>query len=536
MTKQSEHSSKDGQSGKDRQSVDRSAGNYVRIFDTTLRDGEQSPGASMSLEEKLRIAAALEELGVDIIEAGFPIASSGDFEAVVEVSKQVREAVVCGLARAAKKDIERAGEALKGARRPRIHTFIATSPLHMKYKLQMEPREVLERIAESVACARQFTDDVEWSCEDGTRTDPDFMCRTVELAIKSGATTVNIPDTVGYTLPEEYTRIITNLINRVPNIDQAVISTHCHNDLGLAVANSLAGVAAGARQVECTINGLGERAGNAALEEIVMAIRTRGDLLPMQTGIVTKEIMPTSRLVSGITGFAVQNNKAIVGANAFAHESGIHQDGMLKNAQTYEIMTPESVGLNKSSLVMGKHSGRHAFREKLKELGYEVADNQLQDAFARFKDLADKKKQVFDEDIIALVDDEVLRGNDRIRLQALTVIAGTKGPQTAELVMTVDGEEKRTKAAGDGPVDAIFNAIRELFPHEAHLQLYQVHAVTEGTDAQAEVTVRLEEDGKTVNGSGADTDTMVASARAYINALNKLLVKRTKSAPQAISA
>jgi len=536
MTKQSEHSSKDGQSAKDGQSIDRSAGNYVRIFDTTLRDGEQSPGASMSLEEKLRIAAALEELGVDIIEAGFPIASSGDFEAVVEVSKQVREAVVCGLARAAKKDIERAGEALKGARRPRIHTFIATSPLHMKYKLQMEPREVLERIAESVACARQFTDDVEWSCEDGTRTDPDFMCRTVELAIKSGATTVNIPDTVGYTLPEEYTRIITNLINRVPNIDQAVISTHCHNDLGLAVANSLAGVAAGARQVECTINGLGERAGNAALEEIVMAIRTRGDLLPMQTGIVTKEIMPTSRLVSGITGFAVQNNKAIVGANAFAHESGIHQDGMLKNAQTYEIMTPESVGLNKSSLVMGKHSGRHAFREKLKELGYEVADNQLQDAFARFKDLADKKKQVFDEDIIALVDDEVLRGNDRIRLQALTVIAGTKGPQTAELVMTVDGEEKRTKAAGDGPVDAIFNAIRELFPHEAHLQLYQVHAVTEGTDAQAEVTVRLEEGGKTVNGSGADTDTMVASARAYINALNKLLVKRTKSAPQAISA
>ena len=516
-------------------SSDPSAANYVRIFDTTLRDGEQSPGASMNLEEKLRIAAALESLGVDIIEAGFPIASTGDFEAVQEVAKAVKNSVVCGLARASKKDIERAGEALKPAKRARIHTFIATSPLHMKYKLQMTPDQVLERIAESVSFARQFTDDVEWSCEDGTRTDPDFMCRTVELAIKSGATTVNIPDTVGYTLPEEYTQIISNLINRVPNIDKAVISTHCHNDLGLAVANSLAGVKAGARQVECTINGLGERAGNAALEEIVMAIRTRHDLLPMDTGVKTTEIIPASRLVSAVTGFAVQNNKAIVGANAFAHESGIHQDGMLKHANTYEIMTPESVGLHKSSLVMGKHSGRHAFKEKLKDLGYELGDNALEDAFVRFKDLADKKKQVFDEDIVALVDDEVMRGNDRIRLEDLRVVCGMHG-QSAELAISVDGDQKSTKATGDGPVDAIFNGIRELFPHEVNLQLYQVHAVTEGTDAQAEVTVRLEENGKTVNGLGADTDTMVASARAYINALNKLLVKRQKSAPQAISA
>jgi len=510
--------------------------NYVRIFDTTLRDGEQSPGASMSLEEKLRIAAALESLGVDIIEAGFPIASTGDFEAVNEVSKVIRNSVICGLARAAKKDIERAAEALKPAKRKRIHTFIATSPLHMKFKLQMEPQEVLEKIAESVSYARQFTDDVEWSCEDGTRTEIDFMCRAVELAIKSGASTINIPDTVGYTLPEEYTRIIKALLDRVPNIDKAVLSTHCHNDLGLAVANSLAGVAAGARQVECTINGLGERAGNAALEEIVMTIRTRLDLLPVATGIRTEEIIAASRLVSGITGFAVQNNKAIVGANAFAHESGIHQDGMLKDARTYEIMTPESVGLHKSSLVMGKHSGRHAFKEKLKDLGYELGANALEDAFTRFKTLADKKKQVFDEDIVALVDDEVVRGNDRIRLLELAVVAGTKGPQKAELTLTIDGEEKATEATGDGPVDATFNAIRALFPHEAHLQLYQVHAVTHGTDAQAEVTVRLEEDGKTVNGQGADTDTMVASARAYINALNKLLVKRQKTAPQAISA
>ena len=510
--------------------------NDVGIFDTTLRDGEQSPGASMSLEEKLRIAEALEALGVDIIEAGFPIASGGDFEAVREVARNIRGSVICGLARASKKDIERAAEALEPAERKRIHTFIATSGMHMKYKLQMSEDEVLEAIAESVSHARNFTDDVEWSCEDATRTDPDFMCRAVELAIKSGANTVNIPDTVGYTLPEEYIEIVSRLKARVPNIDKAVISTHCHNDLGLAVANSLAGVKAGARQVECTVNGLGERAGNAALEEIVMAIRTRQDLMPYDTGVDTTEITRASRLVSAVTGFVVQNNKAVVGANAFAHESGIHQDGMLKHSGTYEIMTPESVGLTKSSLVMGKHSGRHAFAEKLKELGYDIGGNALEDAFQRFKALADKKKQVFDEDVIALVDDELLRGDDRIRLEDLKIACGTKGPQTAELTLSIDGEEKTTTAEGDGPVDATFNAIHALFPHEAELQLYQVHAVTGGTDAQAEVTVRLEEAGKTVNGVGADTDTLVASARAYVNALNKLLVKRQKTAPQAISA
>ena len=377
---------------------------------------------------------------------------------------------------------------------------------------------------------------MEWSCEDGTRSDPDFLCRVVESAIKCGARTINVPDTVGYTVPEEFAGLIKDLINRVPNIDEAVLSVHCHNDLGLAVANSLAGVSAGARQVECTINGLGERAGNAALEEIAMALRTRQDVMPYATGINSENIMKTSRLVSGITGFVVQNNKAIVGANAFAHEAGIHQDGMLKHAGTYEIMTPESVGLSESNLVLGKHSGRHAFREKLKELGFDVGDNALEDAFRRFKNLADKKKEVYEEDIIALVDDEVVRTNDHIKFVSLQVIAGSKGPQSADLELEIDGETSATHATGDGPVDATFNAIKNLFPHTANLQLYQVHAVTQGTDAQAEVTVRLEENGKTVNGQGADTDTLVASARAYVNALNKLLVKREKSAPAALSA
>jgi 2-isopropylmalate synthase len=509
--------------------------NRVIIFDTTLRDGEQSPGASMNLEEKLRVAEVLEGMGVDVIEAGFPIASNGDFEAVHEISKVVRESVVCGLARAGRKDIDRAAEALKPARRSRIHTFISTSPLHMKFKLQMEPEKVHEAVIESVSYARKFSDDVEWSPEDGTRTERDFLCRCVESAIKAGATTINIPDTVGYAIPEEFGGLIRMLFERVPNIDKARISTHCHNDLGLAVANSLAGVANGARQVECTINGLGERAGNAALEEIVMALRTRHDLLPYVTGIRTEDITKASRLVSAITGFVVQTNKAVVGANAFAHESGIHQDGMLKHAGTYEIMTPDSVGLTKSNLVMGKHSGRHAFREKLKELGFDLGDNALNIAFRRFKDLADKKKDVFDEDIIALVDDE-LRVDDRIRFVSLYVVAGSKGPQTAELELDIDGETRTHKASGDGPVDATFNAIKALVPHQARLQLYQVHAVTEGTDAQAEVTVRLEEGGKTVNGQGADTDTLVASARAYVNALNKLMTKRAKTAPEAMTA
>src|SRR5215468_9055103 len=510
--------------------------NRVVIFDTTLRDGEQSPGASMNLDEKVRIATVLEELGVDVIEAGFPIASNGDFEAVAEVSRVIRTSAVAGLARAARKDIDRAWQALSGAARPRIHTFISTSALHMKFKLQMEPTAVHQAVIDSVSYARNLCEDVEWSPEDGSRTEHDFLCRCVETAIKAGASTINIPDTVGYAVPEEFGALIAMLMNRVPNIDKAVISVHCHNDLGLAVANSLAAVDAGARQVECTINGLGERAGNAALEEVVMALRTRQDRMPYGTGINTEVITRASRLVSTITGFPVQPNKAIVGANAFAHESGIHQDGMLKHAGTYEIMTPESVGLIRSTLVMGKHSGRHAFKAKLKELGFELGDNALNDAFRRFKDLADRKKEIFDEDIVALVDDEIGHDKDRIKFVSLRVVAGSKGPQKADLELEIDGELRATRATGAGPVDATFNAIKQLFPHDAKLQLFQVHAVTAGTDAQAEVTVRLEENGKTVNGQGADTDTLVASCKAYLHGLNKLLTKRRKTAPAALSA
>ena len=511
--------------------------NRVRIFDTTLRDGEQSPGCSMNLEEKVRVALMLEEMGVDIIEAGFPIASNGDFDAVREVANVVKTSSVAGLARASSKDIDRAWEALKGAARPRIHTFLSTSPLHMRVKLQMEPDEVHQAVVDSVSYARNLCPDVEWSPEDGSRTEHDFLCRTVESAIRAGATTINIPDTVGYAVPGEFADLIAMLFNRVPNIDKAVISVHCHNDLGLAVANSLAAVKAGARQIECTINGIGERAGNCALEEVVMALRTRPDALPFSTGVDTTFITRASHLVSTITGFAVQPNKAIVGANAFAHESGIHQDGVLKDAQTYEIMTPESVGLTQSNLVMGKHSGSHAFREKLKDLGYgDLGQNAVTDAFQRFKSLADKKKEIFDEDIIALVDDTIQHDNDRIRFVSLQVVAGSKGPQTAELELEIDGVVAATKSDGNGPVDAIFNAVKKLCPHSAKLQLYQVHAVTGGTDAQAEVTVRLEEDGKTVNGQGADADTLVASVRAYLHALNKLSDKRKKTAPTALTA
>ena len=509
---------------------------HVVIFDTTLRDGEQSPGCSMNLEEKIQVADLLERMGVDVIEAGFPIASRGDFEAVSEIAKRVKDSTVAGLARATSKDIDRAWEALRGAARPRIHSFISTSPLHMKFKLQMEPEAVHQAVIDSVGRARNLCDDVEWSPEDGTRTEHDFLCRCVESAIKAGAGTINIPDTVGYTVPEEFHALIAMLMNRVPNIDKAVVSVHCHNDLGLAVANSLTAFQAGARQVECTINGIGERAGNASMEEIVMALRTRPDAMPFKTGVDSTKIMQASRLISTITGFTVQPNKAIVGANAFAHEAGIHQDGMLKNAQTYEIMTPESVGLNRSTLVMGKHSGRHAFKTKLEELGFTLADNELTDVFHRFKDLADHKKDIYDEDIIALVDDTVVRHNDRIRFVSLQVVCGSKGPQSAELELEVDGAVKRAAANGNGPVDAVFAAIREIYPHEGRLQLYQVHAVTGGTDAQAEVTVRLEEQGKTVNGQGADYDTLVASARAYVNAMNKLLVKREKTAPAAMTA
>jgi len=514
----------------------RSDSDRVFIFDTTLRDGEQSPGASMTLEEKLQVAEVLDEMGVDIIEAGFPIASNGDFEAVSEIAKIAKKAVVAGLARAGNKDIDRAGEAVKHAKRPRIHTFISTSPVHMKFKLQMEPSDVLDAVSASVQRARSYTSDVEWSAEDATRTDHDFLCRCVEAAIKAGATTINIPDTVGYTVPDEYFDLLAMLIEKVPGADDVVFSTHCHNDLGLAVANSLAGVRAGARQIECTINGMGERAGNAALEEVVMAMNVRQDVIPYWTNIESEMITRASKLVSGVTAFPVQYNKAIVGQNAFAHESGIHQDGMLKNNQTYEIMTPESVGLKESSLVMGKHSGRHAFREKIKELGYDIGENAFQDAFVRFKDLADKKKHVYDEDIEALIDDEMAQGDERIKVVALTVIAGTGGPQKATMTLDVDGTHHTAEATGDGPVDAIFNAIKDIVPHEARLPLYQVHAVTEGTDAQAEVSVRLEEDGKTVIGRGADTDTMVASARAYVSALNKLRVKREKTAPGSMLA
>jgi 2-isopropylmalate synthase len=509
----------------------------VIIFDTTLRDGEQSPGFSMNLAEKIRLAEALAELGVDVIEAGFPIASPGDFESVHAIAEAVRGPVICGLARSGAADIMRAAEAIRPAERGRIHTFISTSALHMKYKLRMAPDAVLQAVTDSVTLARNYVPDVEWSAEDGSRTDHDFLCRCVEAAIQAGATTINIPDTVGYAVPEELAAIFTMLRNRVPGADSVIFSAHNHNDLGLAVANTIAALRAGARQVECTINGIGERAGNAALEEIVMALRTRHDSLPVRNDIVSEKILRTSKLLATITGFDVQPNKAIVGRNAFAHESGIHQDGMLKNARTYEIMTPESVGWTQSNLVMGKHSGRAAFRDKLRALGYgELGDNALNDAFRRFKDLADRKKIVYDEDIVALVDDEVMRDHQRIRFVSLDVHAGSRGPARAEMSLEIDGAVHTADASGDGPVDATFNAIRTLFAHEARLVLFSVGAVTEGTDAQARTTVRLEEAGKMVDGQGSDTDTIVASARAYVHALNKLLVKRRRTEPAALSA
>ncbi|MGF1657973.1 MAG: 2-isopropylmalate synthase [Rubrimonas sp.] len=504
----------------------------VLIFDTTLRDGEQSPGASMTLDEKLRIAQLLEEMGVDIIEAGFPIASDGDFEAVKTIAEACRKARICGLARASKKDIDRAWEALQGAAAPRIHTFIGTSPLHREHQLAMSPEQVLAKIDETVRHARALCDDVQWSPMDATRTEFDYLVETIDTAIAAGARTINIPDTVGYTAPGESASLIRRLRERCAGIEACVISTHCHNDLGMATANALAAVEAGARQVECTINGLGERAGNAALEEVVMALKVRRDIMPFETGVDTRKIMQASRLVAAVSGFPVQYNKAIVGKNAFAHESGIHQDGVLKNAETFEIMRPEDVGLTESNLVMGKHSGRHAFREKLRDLGYELGDNAFEDAFLRFKALADRKKEVFDDDLRALVDDATTsQANDRIQVKFLRVICGTQAPQSADLILEIDGEERRNTSDGDGPVDAAFRAIKALVPHEAALKLYQVHAVTDGTDAQATVSVRLEEGGKIVTGQAADTDTIVASTRAYVNALNKLLVRREKSAP-----
>ena len=507
--------------------------NRVVIFDTTLRDGEQSPGATMSHAEKLEIAGLLDEMGVDIIEAGFPIASEGDFEAVRDIAKRAKNAVICGLSRANFKDIDRCWEAVKHAKRPRIHTFIGTSPLHRAIP-NLDQDQMAERIHDTVTHARNLCDNVQWSPMDATRTEWDYLKRVVEIAIKAGATTINIPDTVGYTAPVESADLIRRLIADVPGADEVVFATHCHNDLGMATANSLAAVEGGARQIECTINGLGERAGNTALEEVVMAMKVRNDIMPFTTGIDTTKLMHISRRVATVSGFAVQYNKAIVGKNAFAHESGIHQDGMLKNAETFEIMRPEDVGLSETNIVMGKHSGRAALRSKLKELGFDLGDNQLKDVFVRFKALADRKKEVFEEDLLALMrDQESGEVHDRIQVKFMRVICGTEAPQSADLTLTIDGVDHQTTAQGDGPVDATFNAVKKLFPHDATLQLYQVHAVTEGTDAQATVSVRMEEEGRIATGQSADTDTVVASAKAYVNALNRLLVRREKSDPDA---
>jgi 2-isopropylmalate synthase len=503
--------------------------NEVLIFDTTLRDGEQSPGATMTHDEKLEIADLLDEMGVDIIEAGFPIASEGDFNAVSEIAKLAKTATICGLARANYKDIDRCWEAVKHAKSPRIHTFIGTSPLHRAIP-NLDMDEMAQRIHDTVTHARNLCDNVQWSPMDATRTEWDYLCRTVEIAIKAGATTINVPDTVGYTAPVESADLIRNLIATVPGADDVIFATHCHNDLGMATANSLAAVEGGARQIECTINGLGERAGNTALEEVVMALKVRGDIMPFTTKIDTRKIMNISRRVATVSGFAVQFNKAIVGKNAFAHDSGIHQDGMLKNRETFEVMKPEDVGLSGTSLPLGKHSGRAALRAKLSELGFDLADNQLKDVFVRFKDLADRKKEVFDDDLMALVYQND-SGDDRLKLKSLRVVCGTDGPQTADMVMEVDGADVETSATGDGPVDATFNAVKAIFAHGARLQLYQVSAVTEGTDAQATVSVRMEEDGRIATGQSADTDTVVASAKAYINALNRLLVRREQSEP-----
>lgn len=504
----------------------------IIIFDTTMRDGEQSPGASMSHAEKLDLADLLEGMGVNVIEAGFPAASTGDFEAVSEIARRSKAAVICGLARSTESDIDRCAEAVRHAARPRIHTFISTSPVHMKHKLRMGANAVLEAVGRSVAQARNLVDDVEWSPEDATRTEFDFLCKCIDAAIVAGATTINIPDTVGYSHPEEYGRLIRRLREAIPNSDKVIWSTHCHNDLGLAVANSLSGVAAGARQIECTINGLGERAGNAALEEVVMALNVRRDSLPFKTEIDTTKLSAASHMVSRITGFPVQYNKAIVGKNAFAHESGIHQDGMLKNAETYEIMRPEDVGVAKTSLVMGKHSGRHAFKDKMVSLGHDLDREALNEAFVRFKDLADRKKHVFDDDLLALIDDQLAAAGERIGFDRLRVVAGSEGPQSARLEITVDGESCIAETNGNGPVDAVFNAIRNCVPHAATLDLFQVHAVTGGTDAQAEVSVRLKDEGIMAMGRASDPDTLVASAKAYINALNKLDNRQLKRLDQ----
>jgi len=504
------------------------------IFDTTLRDGEQSPGASMNREEKLRIARALERMKVDVIEAGFPIASPGDFESVQAVAREIKDSTVCGLARALDKDIDRAGEALKEANSGRIHTFIATSPIHMQMKLRMSPDQVLEQAVAAVTRARKYTDNVEFSPEDAGRSELDFLCRVIEAVIKAGARTINIPDTVGYNVPGQFGDLIGSLIERVPNADQAVFSVHCHNDLGLAVANSLSAVINGARQVECTINGLGERAGNASLEEVVMAVRTRQDVFACDTTLDATQILPCSRLVSSITGFAVQPNKAIVGANAFAHESGIHQDGVLKNRETYEIMRAEDVGWSANRMVMGKHSGRNAFRTRLQELGTNFSsEEELNEAFARFKDLADKKHEIYDDDLQSLATDASLAvENECLKLVSLRVCSETGEKPQAQVTLMFNGEEVKGEAGGSGPVDAVFKAIEQRVASDSHLLLYSVNSITSGTDSQGEVGVRLDRKGKVVNGQGADTDIVIASAKAYISALNKLMASDDRAHPQ----
>ncbi|MRR49512.1 MAG: 2-isopropylmalate synthase [Rhodocyclaceae bacterium] len=507
---------------------------HLVIFDTTMRDGEQSPGASMTREEKLRIARQLERMRVDVIEAGFPAASPGDFEAVRAVAEIIKESTICGLARANEADIRRAGEAIKPAASGRIHTFIATSPIHMQMKLRMEPDQVLEQAIKAVHWAREYTDDVEFSAEDAVRSDFDFLCRVFEAVIKAGAKTINVPDTVGYSIPSQWGERIRRLIETVPGADKVIWSTHCHNDLGLAVANSLAAVQAGARQVECTINGLGERAGNASMEEVVMAVRTRSDLFDCATRIDTTQIVPASKLVSQITGYPVQPNKAVVGANAFAHESGIHQDGVLKHRETYEIMRAEDVGWTTNRLTLGKLSGRSAFKTRLQELGIELpSEEALNAAFARFKALADKKREIFDEDIFALIGDEtVTPEQEHYRLVSSMFRSETGETPLAKITLSVGGKECLAESSGSGPVDAAFKAIESVAASGTDLLLYSVNAITTGTDAQGEVTVRLAKNGRIVNGQGADTDIIVASAKAYLNALNKLHSSAEKVNPQ----
>ncbi len=498
--------------------------NRLIIFDTTLRDGEQSPGASMNAEEKLTIARLLEKMRVDVIEAGFPAASPGDFQAVQQVASEITESTVCALARAVESDLDQAAKAVKPARSHRIHTFIATSPIHMKEKLRLNEEQVLERAVWAVSRAREYTDDVEFSPEDAGRSELDFLCRVIEATINAGARTINIPDTVGYNMPEQFAHTIELLMEKVPNSDKAVFSVHCHNDLGVAVANSLAAIQKGVRQVECTINGLGERAGNASLEEIVMAVRTRQDLFDCDTNIDTTQIVPASRLVSTVTGFPVQPNKAVVGANAFAHESGIHQDGVIKMRETYEIMRAEDVGWTTNRMVLGKHSGRHAFQQRMNQLGFDFeTDNELQLAFEKFKNLADRKHEIFDDDLIGLqVDSRVQQIDDRFELKDLDVSSKTGIKSVAKMSLRVDDREVHSSAEGNGPVDASFRAVDSVIDRHPTLELYSVNSITGGSDAQGEVSVRLRENGRVVNGHGADTDIVIASVKAYISAVNRL--------------